>query len=94
MAIVMHVAIIKESDYAEFAPLSIPSIVGDNYASFLEKTEEYCKELEAVGVTPIKTEIDPAALKVWLRGAYATRSNLSTYATSIFERQRNMGSEA
>jgi len=83
MAVVMPVAIVQESDYAEFAPLSIYSIVGDDYAAFLENTEDYCKEMEAIGVTPIKTNIDPAALKVWLRGAVATRSRLSTYAASL-----------
>jgi hypothetical protein len=83
MAIVMHVAIVEKSDYPEFAPLSIQSIVGDNYAAFLEKTEEYCKELEAVGITPIKTYIDPTALKVWLRGAIATRSDLAKYAATL-----------
>ncbi|MDZ4184398.1 MAG: hypothetical protein U1D97_05385 [Desulfuromonadales bacterium] len=83
MAIVIHVAIVKESDYAEFAPLSIPSIVVDDYATFLKKTEEYCEELKAQGITPIKTNVDPAALKVWLRGAIATRGDLARYAAII-----------
>lgn len=93
MAYVIHVATIKESDFARLAPLCIHSVVGDNYASFLENTENYCEEMKAMGVTPIKTEIDPTALKIWLRGAYATRSDLSRYATFVSESQRNVSSE-
>lgn len=80
---VLHVAVVKESDYPLLAPICVASVARDNYAAFLEGVEEHCQERAAMGITCIKTYIDPAAFKIWFRGTYATRSDLSSYAASI-----------
>jgi hypothetical protein len=83
MAVVMSVATIKESDYTILAPLCINSVVGDDYAAFLEKMEEYCQELHMKGIVTVKVNIDPAAFKVWFGRTNATRSDLSRYAAGL-----------
>lgn len=83
MATVMHIAVVKEADYPALVPLCVRSVVGDDYASFLRNVEERCKQLEAVGGRPLKTEIDPAAFKVWFGRANATAADLSRYAAVV-----------
>jgi Asp-tRNA(Asn)/Glu-tRNA(Gln) amidotransferase C subunit len=83
MATVQCVAIVQESDYSKLAPLCVHSVSGDDYAAFLEKVEEHCKELEAIGVTPVKVNIDPTKFAAWLRRASATRADLASYAAIV-----------
>lgn len=83
MALVLHVAVVQESDYSALAPLCIRSVVGDDYAGFLDRVEDYCKELEAKGVWPIKTQIDPTAFKAWFGRNGATRVDLTRYAAIV-----------
>ncbi len=87
MALVLHVAVVQESDYSALAPLCIRRVVSDNYAGFLANVEDYCKELESKGVWPIKTQIDPAAFKSWFGRTGATRADLTRYASIIAEAQ-------
>ncbi len=57
MALVLHVAVVQESDYSALAPLCIRRVVSDNYAGFLANVEDYCKELESKASGPSRHKL-------------------------------------
>lgn len=76
-------ALVHEIDYPDLAPLCVRSVVGDDYAAFLEYAEQHRQNRRAIHVTTIDVYIDPKGLKAWLNGRVATRTDLSRYATGL-----------